>query len=306
MFLLTYLGIDIGGTGVKLGIVDDTMRLLCRTSIPTASDSETLIASILEAARPLAEAHHPQAVGIGSAGRIDRTNGVVLRAGNLPFLNEPLCARIGNALSLPAVLDNDANCALLAEARAGACASHRDALMITIGTGIGGAILIDGQLYRAHNFRAGEFGHFIYDREGPPCPCGLHGCFEHYASATALVRAATEAAAAHPDSLLAAQCPLDGKAVFTAAADGCPVAGQTLSRYAVTLADGINSLVKIFMPTCIVLAGGLAKAGDALLGRLRPHLLPEATVTTSALGGDAGVIGAALLAMEDLPKLRSV
>lgn len=295
---MTCLGIDIGGTGIQFGIVDRHGQLLELVSVPTTSDSEALIASVIEAARPLVAAHQPRAVGIGSAGRIDCASGTVLRAGNLPFQNEPLCRRLSDALGLSAVIDNDANCALIAEARVGACADHRDALMVTIGTGIGGAILIDGQLYRAHNFRAGEFGHFIYDRGGVPCPCGLHGCFEQYASATALIREATAAAEQHPDSLLAASRPLNGKAIFKAAADGCPAASEVLDRYAATLADGLNSLVKIFMPTCIVLGGGIANAGEALLSRVAPHLLPEAVIRTSALGGNAGVIGAAFLAMD--------
>ena len=130
----TYLGIDIGGTGVKLGIVDGTAKLLCRASVPTAPDRDTLIASVIDAARPLVERYAPVAVGIGSAGRINRTDGTVLRAGNLPFVNEPLCRVFEEALGLPATLDNDANCALLAEAKAGACADHRDAVMMTIGT----------------------------------------------------------------------------------------------------------------------------------------------------------------------------
>lgn len=296
---MTYLGIDIGGTSVKLGVIDDRGAVLDRAAVPTASDRDSLIEAIVAAARPLVDVHRPQAVGIGSAGRLDSTRRILLRAGNLPFCNEPLCDTIGGALSLPAYLDNDANCALLAEAKAGACAAHRDALMMTIGTGIGGAILIDGKLYRAHNNRAGEFGHFVYDREGPRCVCGLHGCFEHYASATALAKAARDKALAHPRSLLASMKTLNGKTVFAAAAEGCPAANKVLDRYAATLADGINSMVKLFMPTCIVLAGGITAAGDALLTRLRPHLLPEAALCISALGGDAGWIGAALLATEN-------
>ncbi len=292
-----YLGIDIGGTGVKLGIVDDCYRVLAHTAIPTAADrsSDEIIHDILQAAFPLCEQYHPVAVGIGCAGRIDPVNGVVLRAGHLPFLNEPLVEKIGNALSLPAFIENDANCALLAEAKIGACTDCRDALMVTIGTGIGGAILIDGTIYRAHNFRAGELGHFILDHRGAPCPCGLHGCYEQYASATALVAAAESAAKQHPDSLLAA-APIDGKHVFAAAKAGCPVASQVLATYGEYVAMGLNSMVKIFMPECIVLAGGIAKAGDDLLSLLSPHLLPEARLRISALGGNAGIIGAAVCA----------
>lgn len=295
---MTYLGIDIGGTTAKLGIVTDDGTILARTAVATAGlqDGAAIVDAILCAATPLVEAHRPAAVGIGSAGRIDVKNGVVLRAGNLPFQNEPLCAKVSAALHLPTFLDNDANCALLAEATCGVCTDCRDALMVTLGTGVGGAILIDGTLYRAHNYRAGEFGHFVFDKDGPPCVCGLRGCFEHYASATALVKAAKAAAEEHPDSRLAAAEPQSAKAVFDAAEDGCPVAEDVLAAYGETLALGLNSLLKIFMPQCIVLAGGVANAGDALLRRTTPHLLPEAELRLSSFASDAGLIGAAMLA----------
>lgn len=294
-----YLGIDIGGTTVKLGIVDDTCRVLAQTEVPTLPHrpAEDIVGDIVSAAKPLCEQYRPTAVGIGSAGRIHPPSGTVLRAGNLPtFQNVPLVKWIRDALGLPAAIENDANCALLAEAHAGVCTDCRDVLMITIGTGIGGAILIDGKLYSAHNFRAGEIGHFILDKDGAPCPCGLHGCYEQYASATALIRRAQAAVAAHPDSLLAQAENLNGKAVFDAADNGCAVANAVLDEWGRHVAMGLNSMVKIFMPECIVLAGGIAKAGDKLLCRIAPHLLPEAFIRFSTLGGNAGLIGAALTA----------
>lgn len=295
------LGIDIGGTGVKLGVVDiQNGNILVETAIPTGADrpSDAVIADIVDAATPLVLEHHPTAIGIGSAGRIDPQNGLVLRAGHLPFKNEPLCRKLGEPFGLPAFIDNDGNCALLAEATFGACRDCRDALMITLGTGVGGAILIDGTLVHGHNFRAGELGHFVIDRHGAPCECGLNGCYEHYASATALIALTAEAATAHPDSTLAALAKhgIRGKTAFEAAEQACPVAQTVLQTYAADVARGINSLVKIFMPERIVLAGGIAKAGEALLCRVRPHLLPEADVCISTLGGSAGIIGAALLA----------
>lgn len=295
------LGIDIGGTGIKLGVVDiQNGRVLADSTIPTGADrpADAIIADIVTAATPLAATYHPTAVGIGSAGRIDPVNGVVLRAGNLPFRGEPLCRKLGEPFGLPAYIDNDGNCALLAEAAFGACKGDRDAIMITLGTGVGGAILINGAIYRGHNFRAGEIGHFILDHNGMPCECGLHGCYEHYASATALIARTRDAVAAHPDSLLAAhgRDAVTGKTAFAAAQDGCPVAEAVLADYAAHVAMGINSMVKLFMPERVVLAGGITKAGEALLSRLTPHLLPEADVRLSTLGGNAGLIGAALTA----------
>lgn len=289
------LGIDIGGTSAKCAVCNDAYDIVSHTTVPTAEKSaDAIIDALVTAVRPLCEAYAVTAVGVGCAGRIHPPSGTVLRAGHLPFRNEPLAQRLSEALHLPVTLGNDANCALLAEATVGACADCKDALMLTLGTGIGGAILIDGKTVEGFNFRAGELGHFVLDKNGPPCPCGLRGCFEQYASATALTAMAADAAASHPDSRLA-QSDLTGKAVFDAAADGCPVAEEVLEMYVEHLALGINSLVKIFMPECIVLAGGLAKAGTALTARLTPHLLPEATLRLSSLSGHAGVLGAAML-----------
>lgn len=301
---MTYLGIDIGGTSVKLGVIDEHYKVLDKVKIPTLAErpSDDIIKDIIAAATPLCEAYKPVSVGIGSAGRIDPVNGVVIRAGNLPFKNEPLCDKIGTALSLPCAIDNDANCALVAEAATGACADCRDALILTLGTGVGGAIMIDGKLYSGHNYRAGELGHFIIDRHGEPCECGLHGCFEHYGSATALIRLTKAAAKETPDSLLAAKCRngADGKTAFDAADDGCEVAKKVLCLYGEHVAMGVNSLIKIFMPQCVVLAGGIARSGDKLLALITPHLLPEADVRISTLRGNAGIIGAAITGQQAL------
>ncbi len=294
------LGIDIGGTAVKLGVVDDAHRVIDSRIIPTDADRPVcrILKDIIDAAQPLCEQYHPRFVGIGSPGRVDPERGVVLRAGHLPFDNTPVVDILGSALKLPAAIDNDANCAMLAEHTIGACADVRDALMVTVGTGIGGAILIGGKLYRGFNFRAGELGHFILDHKGRPCPCGLHGCFEQYASATALCEQAENAANAAPDSALAAlirERGNNGKVLFDAVSQDCPVAKDVLARYGEYTAMGLNSFIKIFMPECIVLAGGVTKAGQPLLDAITPHLLPEADVRLSTLSGDAGILGAASL-----------
>ncbi len=294
------LGIDIGGTAVKLGIVDDRARVVTQTSIPTDADRPVckILKDIIDAAYPLCDTYHPRAVGIGSPGRVDPVRGLVLRAGHLPFDNTPVPDIIGSALKLPATIDNDANCAMIAEHTIGACAGVRDALMVTIGTGIGGAIIIDNKLYRGHNFRAGELGHFILDHNGPACPCGLHGCYEQFASASALCEQAVIAASNAPDSILsalAAKSEMSGKIIFEADENGCPIARDVLLQYGAYVAMGLNSFVKIFMPERIVLAGGITKAGNRLLELIEPHLLPEADVRLSTLGGDAGVLGAAFL-----------
>ena len=295
---MTRLGIDIGGTTVKLGIVNEVFEILEQTAIPTGADrsSEAVIGDIAAAARPLMEKYAPVTVGIGSPGSVDPVAGVVLRAGNLPFRQAPVKAMLEEALGIPAFLENDANCALIAEATAGECRGCKDALVLTIGTGIGGAILIDGKIYYGHNFLAGELGHFVIHHGGRQCVCGMKGCFEQYASATALERMAAEAIRENPESHLAKQSHNGGaKAVFAAAEAGCPVAEGVLAEYVSYLAEGLCSLNFIFQPQKIVLAGGVAKAGEALLQRLRPLLIRKFDVATSSLQGQSGILGAAML-----------
>lgn len=293
------LGIDIGGTTVKFGIVDETFRILEQTAIPTLPNrpSEALIGDIAAAARPLIEKYAPVSVGIGSPGSIDPVAGLVIRAGNLPFRNVHLAKELEAALGIPTWLENDANCALIAEVAAGVCQGCQDALILTIGTGVGGAIRIGGKIYHGHNFLAGELGHFVIHHGGRQCACGMRGCFEQYASATALIRQTEDAIAAAPESILAreGQGGVDGRTVFRAAALGCPAADEVLKNYVNYLADGLNSLNFIFQPQRIALAGGVANAGAALLDRLQPLLRPQVKVALSTLKGTGGILGAAML-----------
>lgn len=293
------IGVDIGGTSVKLGAVDAEYNVIEKLRFPTGRGctSEDIINGIIENCRILARKYPIESIGIGSAGRVDSVNGKVLVAGNLPFVDEPVAKKVGDALSLPCYIDNDGSCALIGEKTAGACKGCRDALIITIGTGIGGAILIGDKVVRGHNNRAGELGHFTIDMSGPECECGLYGCFERYASATSLIEHTAEAADNDPDSILAKEAAsgVDGTTAFRAAKLGCPVAKQLLEKYGEWLAVGINSLVHIFQPEMIVLSGGIANEGENLLALIRPHLFPEANVAVTKLKGNGGIIGASLL-----------
>jgi glucokinase len=241
-----------------------------------------------------------ESIGIGSPGRVDSENGVVIVAGNLPFKNERLAEKISKALSLPTFVENDGSCALIGEMAAGACRGCRDAVIITIGTGIGGAIAINDQIVRGFKLGAGELGHFVIDRNGEECTCGLKGCFEQYASATALIEQTERAIKENPDSILA-DCGKDevtGKTVFDAWEKGCSVADAVLKEYGNILADGVNSLNHIFQPEMIVLSGGIANQGKTLLSLVTPHLLPDNVIATTTLNGEGGIIGAALLGTE--------
>ena len=293
------IGVDIGGTSVKLAVIDEDFNVLDKTRFPTGAgcNSDSIVNGIIEHCRPLIEKYNPVSIGIGSAGRIDSANGIVITAGNLPFRNEPVAIRIQNELKLPTFIDNDGSCAIIGEKAAGACKGSRDALIVTIGTGIGGAIVIDDKVVRGHNNRAGELGHFVIDRNGEQCECGLHGCFEQYASATALIRQTKKACENAPESILArlAKDGIDGKTAFDAKEQGCPVAIELLSEYGRILADGLNSLIHIFQPQVIAITGGVANQGDKLLELVNPYLYPECAVVTTTLGGNGGIIGAALL-----------
>ncbi len=294
------IGVDIGGTSIKIGVVDDNFNICAKTSISTLTErgSEPIISDIIGACKGLAEKYLIERIGIGSAGAIDPVNGIILGAGNLPFKNEPIASRVSKALGgLPVSIDNDANCALIGEHAAGVCRDFDDVIMLTIGTGIGGAIMIGGKIYRGNNFRAGELGHFTIDIHGEKCECGLYGCYEHYASAKALIKMTLREATAEPDSILAdyIRKGIDGKTAFAAAAAGCPTAQQVLSEYGRMLSVGINSILKVFRPEVIVLSGSIAREGKTLLDYIRPWQLPDAVVKTTLLDGDGGLIGASLL-----------
>lgn len=293
------IGVDIGGTSIKMGVVDENFTICEKLAVPTIAErgSEPIIADIIDICQKFILKYPVISIGIGSAGAIDPKKGIILGAGNLPFKNEPITERLTKALGVPVSIDNDANCALIGEHAAGVCKGFDDVIMLTIGTGIGGAIMIGGEIYRGRDSRAGELGHFIVDINGEKCECGLYGCFEHYASAKALIKMTLRAAKAHPSSILAdcTRSGADGKTAFAAAAAECPAANDVLNEYGRMLAVGINSIVKIFRPEIIVLSGSIAREGRTLLDYIQPCLLPEAVLRTTALDGNGGLIGASLL-----------
>lgn len=297
-----FLGIDIGGTGVKLGVVDSIERItLYETSIRTrvTLGADAIVEDIISASKEIQKKYDIERVGIGSAGRIDRENGIVITAGNLPFRNTPLAQLISDALGVPAMLDNDGNCAVIGEYLAGVARGKKDVVMITVGTGIGGGVICGGKLLTGKNGRAGELGHFVINVYDPrPCPCGLHGCFEQYCSAKALTANTAEAVVLNPLSVLAQVAEerdcIDARTAFIAAERGCPIGQHLLDEYFESFALALNSIVKIFMPELVIIAGGITKEGEGFLGRLRPHLLPETEVVISPLKGECGLFGAAL------------
>lgn len=294
------LGIDIGGTNIKFGVVTDDYTLVTTRSIPTQSQRpvDAIITDIITTATTLVQQYDVTLVGVGTPGDIDSSAGVCIRAGNLPYKNTPLGPIISEALHMPVAIANDATAALYGELYAGAGKAYQNIIMLTLGTGVGGGIAINGQPYLGTKGYGGELGHMVIKYDGLPCPCGLRGCYEQYASVTALLRIAREAVAANPSSLLA-RMTTDGNSaldIFNAKAAGCPVAAAVLDQYTEYVAIGINSFENIFQPEAYIIGGAISNQGDNLLNLIRAKLDKPAVLCTSALKNNAGVIGAAVVA----------
>lgn len=308
------IGVDIGGTKILAGVVDEHGTILDRVKVATPRDSAGLDQAIAHAVRQVRAAFDVEAVGLGAAGFIDDKRSTVLFAPNVDWVNEPLRERIEALVDLPVVVENDANAAAWGEARFGAGANHDHSVLITVGTGIGGGIVVGNQLYRGRFGVGGELGHYRVVPGGRHCGCGNDGCFEQYASGSALTRHAREQAAATPEQAKTLLSLGDGTAegvqgahVTEAAKQGDPVALGAFAEVGGWLGQGIADLGAILDPAVFVLGGGVSDAGELLLKpaleAYRASLTgrghhPYAEIVLATLGSDAGLIGAADLARE--------
>lgn len=310
------VGIDIGGTFIKIAVVWNDGRVVRSTQIPTdaAAGPEPAAARILAAARGLMAdegltAAEMRAVGMDSAGIIDAERNLVLDAPNLrAWENHPLAARLAAAFGVPVYLENDVNAMVYGEWCCGAGRGTRHLLGLTLGTGVGGGLVLDGRLYRGARGAAGEVGHVSVNRFGPRCNCGSFGCVERYVGAAHIVDRALEALArdTRPSRLrdLAAQ-ELTPLVLSGAAADGDAVAAEILEETGIWLGVALAGLVNVLNPERIVVGGGVALAGELILGPARRTLRERAMqvpggsvdIVPAALGNDAAVVGAALLAL---------
>ena len=304
------VGIDAGGTKLLGGVVDDRLAVHHRVHRlwrgTERQDVLDLVVEVIE--EGLATAPEAEAVGIGIPALMDRDRAVALECVHLPLAGVPFRDLLSERLDRPVVVDNDANCALLAEARAGAARGATDALMLTLGTGIGGAILARGELYHGAG-SAGELGHTVVELDGEPCPCGSRGCLETVASGSALARVGETAAAAQPESGLGRARiegrEITGSLVTELAGEGDPAAVEVVAEAGRKLGVGLASLANAFSPEVIVIGGGASAAGELLLGPAREELKQRALgpnrdvrVEEAHFGDEAGMIGAALLALE--------
>jgi glucokinase len=309
------IGVDLGGTKMLVGAVDAARNVAYRSSAPsTGLGQDELIATLERELRAALEARPgAEAIGLGIPCTIDRGRGVAISAVNLQLADVPIGELMQERLGLPVTFDNDANMAILAEHRFGAAKGAENAVMLTVGTGIGGGIVIGGEVYRGSTGAGAELGHVVIEAEGPPCQgnCPNHGCVEVMASGTAIAREGLAAAEQAPDSALgralAGRVELDGKQVTEAALAGDPIAIRVLKKVGSRLGVALASLANIFDPDVIVIGGGVIAAGDLLVAPARAELaeraLPpmnQAPVVAAALGPDAGMIGAAALAMVEL------
>lgn len=289
------LGIDMGGTLTKFLVLDNGEKRY-EESVPTPNDScENIIRMIVEKYKILNESFNIERIGIGVPGVVK--NGEVF-ADNLPIKNAPMLELLKNRINIPIMIDNDANCAALAEASLGTTRC-KNLVMVTIGTGIGGGIVLDGKIRQGRG-GMGEICHMsIEATEGELCSCGHRGCWESYAATTALIKSAERAAKTQPDSyLFELYCQngmLNGILIFEALRAECPVAKDVFSKYLDRLAVGLKNIAYIFDPDVIVLAGGITKDGELFIDELRRRVNTDVPIEISALQSDAGAYGAAML-----------
>ncbi len=306
------IGVDLGGTNVAVGLVDENYRLLRKASLPTdAENPMAIVDTIVTLATRLVEEagisfDEVASLGLASPGIVDRESGEIVYSCNIKFDHFPMARHLTERLPITAVhLDNDANAAALGEAKAGGARGSKNSLTVTLGTGVGGGIIIDCEVYMGFNFAAGELGHIVLEKDGRPCGCGRRGCFEAYSSATGLIRTTREKMEACPDSLMHEfankEGKVSGRTAFDAARAGDRAAHEVVDEYLSYLASGLATLAGIFRPEVIVIGGGLSNEKENLLAPLRPLVREKCggsevpALRIAELGNDAGIIGAACI-----------
>ena len=309
-----YAGLDLGGTFVKCGIVDEEGNILIKDKIPTGKERpfEAIAADMAAFVKALAERAGVEvtAVGIGSPGTIDSKNGMIVYANNLGWKKVSLAKEIKKHLGIPVALTNDANAAALGEQFCGAGKAYQSLVLVTLGTGVGAGVVLDGQLFEGFRSAGTEIGHEVIRVGGEKCTCGRRGCFEAYSSATALIRQTKRAMEKNPESALwkvaGTLDNVDGKTVFDGAELGDPTAKRVVNNYIRYLAEGITNIVNSYRPEAVLLGGGVCAQGDTLLLPLKRMVARRAYggmryapvfIGVASLGNDAGLCGAARLAM---------
>jgi glucokinase len=308
------IGLDVGGTKIAAARVAADGSILAKERVASpAADPAAILDATVDLAREVLT-DDVVAIGMGAAGLVDSRTGVLAFAPNLAWRNVPLAAHVGGAIGLPVTADNDATVAAWGEYRFGAGRGSRHLLLVTVGTGIGGGIVTDGRIYRGAHGLAAEIGHIIVEPGGPTCGCGNQGCWEQVASGQAIQRAGRQAAERYPHSGIArlaegVPARVTGSLVTRAAQDGDATARSILAQVGRRLGEGIAGLVNVLDPDVVVVGGGASAAGGLLLEPARrafgraveaPDDRPKVPLLEAELGNDAGVVGAAALALDGL------
>ncbi|HBT65964.1 MAG TPA: glucokinase [Ruminococcaceae bacterium] len=309
------IGIDLGGTNIVAGVVDDSYRIIstskCKTNLPRPA--KEIVEDMAKVAREAVSQagltmDEIASVGVGSPGTCNADTGIVEYSNNLRFENLPLRDLLGGMLDKKVYIENDANAAALGEALAGAAKGAQSCVCITLGTGVGGGIIIDGKIYGGFNFAGAELGHTVIMVDGETCTCGRNGCWESYASATGLIRQTQRAMKANPDSkmwnIAGSIDRVDGRTAFDAMRAGDSAGKQVVDTYIGYLACGLINVINIFQPEILCIGGGICKEGDTLLKPLEAQIKREryskfsshqTRLCVAELGNNAGIIGAACL-----------
>ena len=312
---MVYIGIDLGGTNIAVGAVSEAGSILAEASTKTLAqrsfedivkDMADCVKKVMAKAKVTLE--EIKSIGIGIPGVAEADSGMVFNCTNLGWVNVPLRAEMQKYINKPVLIDNDANVAALAESFVGVSAGSQTSVMVTLGTGVGGGIVIGGKPWPGAHGRGGEIGHMTLVPDGVPCTCGNNGCVERYCSATALIRLARQECYSFPDSAILKKAggdpeKINAKLVIDAAKEGDASALRVFNTFVRYLALAINNITAFFDPDMIVLGGGVSHAGDFLLDAVRTLLprhqmfktLPAPKVELARLGNEAGIIGAALL-----------
>ena len=310
------LGIDLGGTNIVASVVDDNYKILStakrKTNCPRPAEEivDDMAAAALEAIELAGvKKEEIEAAGVGAPGSIDPKNGIVIYSNNLNFRDVAMSEMLKERTGFDFYLENDANAAAYGEFIAGAGKGANNFAMITLGTGVGGGVIIDGKIYSGSNYAGAELGHTVVAMDGEMCTCGRQGCWEAYASATALIRQTKQAMLKYADSIMWELCDNDinkasGITAFDAMRRGDAAGKMVVDKYINYIAVGIANNINIFQPEIICIGGGVSKEGDNLIIPLKEivagenyarNVAKKADIKTAALGNDAGIIGAAYI-----------
>lgn len=309
-----YIGVDVGGTNLVAAIVDEKLHIVakasCKTNLPReAEDTVKDIARICREVVQKAEMRMSQieSIGLGVPGIVNTDTGVVEYSCNLDYHNVPIVKMLQEELLVPVMAENDANAAAIGEFAAGAGRGYCSMIAVTLGTGIGGGIIIDNKLLSSFNFSGGELGHMVIHKDGRSCNCGRKGCFETYASATGIIKTTIEKMHKYPDSLLwqiaETEDAVEGKTVFDALQKGDQAAKEAFDEFIGDLSCGIVNIINIFQPEMICIGGGISRQGKLLTDLIQKVADQEeyardggnrCKIMVAELGNDAGLIGAAI------------